>query len=88
MKRKRFSVEQIVAVLKEHELVVPGTELCRRVGVSENTFYRWKKVYGGLMPSEVRKLRHLEEENARLRKLVADLTLDKEMLSEVIKKKI
>ena len=59
-----------------------------RWGVSQATFFRWKKVYGGLMPSEVRELRMLEEENRRLRKLVADLTLDKEMLSEVIKKKI
>ena len=58
------------------------------MGVSQATFFRWKKVYGGLMPSEVRKLKQLEEENRRLRKLVADLTLDKEMLTEVIKKKI
>jgi putative transposase len=63
-------------------------EVCRKMGVSQATFFRWKKVYGGLMPSEVRKLRTLEEENRRLRKLVADLTLDKEMLTEVIKKKI
>ena len=58
------------------------------MGVSQATFYRWKKVYGGLMPSEVRRLKQLEEENTRLRKLVADLTLDKEMLSEVVRKKL
>jgi len=58
------------------------------MGVSQATFYRWKKVYGGLMPSEVRRLKQLEEENARLRRLVADLSLDKEMLTEVIRKKI
>ncbi|GJE01650.1 hypothetical protein GMJLKIPL_3584 [Methylobacterium isbiliense] len=58
------------------------------MGVSEPTYYRWKQKYGGLMPSEVRRLRHLEEENTRLRKLVADLTLDKEMLSEVIRRKM
>ena len=58
------------------------------MGISQATFFRWKKVYGGLMPSEVRKLKQLQEENMRLRKLVADLTLDKEMLTEVIKKKM
>jgi putative transposase len=58
------------------------------MGASEPTYYRWKQKYGGLMPSEVRRLRHLEEENTRLRKLVADLTFDKEMLSEVIRRKM
>jgi putative transposase len=62
--------------------------VCRKMGISQATFFRWKKVYGGLMPSEVRKLKQLQEENTRLRKLIADLTLDKEMLTEVIKKKI
>jgi putative transposase len=87
VKRKRFSVEQIVAVLKEHELGVSGTELCRRVGISENTFYRWKKVYGGLQPSEARRLKQLEDENAKLKRLVAELTLDKTMLQDVVRKK-
>jgi putative transposase len=58
------------------------------MGISEATFYRWKQLYGGLMPPEVRKLRQLEEENARLRKVVADLTLDKEMLQEVVRRKL
>ena len=62
-------------------------EITRKMGISEQTFYRWKKKFGGLMPSEVRKLYQLEEENARLRRLVADLSLDKEMLQEVIRKK-
>ena len=88
MKKSRFSEQQIAFALQQAESGTPIEEVCRKLGISEGTFYRWKKVYGGLMPSEVRKLRHLEEENARLRKLVADLALDKEMLSEVIKKKI
>lgn len=88
MKKSRFTEQQIAFALQQAESGTPVEEVCRKLGISEGTFYRWKKVYGGLMPSEVRKLRHLEEENTRLRKLVADLTLDKEMLSEVIKKKI
>ena len=63
-------------------------EVTRKMGISEQTFYRWKKKFGGLMTSEVRKLRQLEEENVRLRRLVADLSLDKEMLQEVIRKKL
>ena len=63
-------------------------EVTRKMGISEQTFYRWKKKFGGLMPSEVRKLQQLEEENVRLRGLVADLSLDKEMLQEVIRKKL
>ncbi len=65
-----------------------GGEVTRKMGISEQTFYRWKKKFGGLMPSEVRKLRQLEEENARLRRIVADLSLDQEMLQEVIRKKL
>jgi putative transposase len=87
VKKKRFSVEQIVAVLKEAELGTPAAELIRKVGISEQTFYRWKKVYGGLEPSQARKLKQLEEENAKLKRLVADLSLDKIMLQDVLKKK-
>jgi putative transposase len=87
-KKSRFTDQQVAFALQQAEGGTPVEEVCRKLGVSQATFFRWKKVYGGLMPSEVRKLRHLEEENTRLRKLVADLTLDKEMLSEVIKKKI
>jgi putative transposase len=88
MKKSRFTEQQIAFALHQAETGTSVEEVCRKLGVSQATFFRWKKVYGGLMPSEVRKLKHLEEENTRLRKLVADLTLDKEMLSEVIKKKI
>jgi putative transposase len=88
MKKSRFTEQQIAFALQQAETGTSVEDVCRKLGISQATFFRWKKVYGGLMPSEVRKLKHLEEENARLRKLVADLTLDKEMLSEVIKKKI
>jgi putative transposase len=87
VKKKRFTVEQIVSVLKEAELGTPVAELIRKIGISEQTFYRWKKVYGGLEPSQARKLKQLEEENAKLKRLVADLSLDKIMLQDVLKKK-
>lgn len=87
MKTKRLSVEQIVAVLKQAELGAPVADLIRKVGISEQTFYRWKKVYGGLEPSQARKLKQLEEENAKLKRLVADLSLDKVMLQDVVKRK-
>ena len=87
MKRKRFSVEQIVGVLKQAEVGVPVAELIRRVGISEQTFYRWKKQYVGLEVDQVRQLKQLQEENGRLKRLVADLTLDKTMLQEVLSKK-
>jgi putative transposase len=87
VKRKRFSVEQITAVLHQAETGVPVTELCRQVGVSEQTFYRWKKVYGGLAPSEARELKQLRDENTKLKRVVADLTLDKVMLQDVVAKK-
>jgi putative transposase len=87
VKKKRFSVEQIVAVVKEAELGTPVAELIRKVGISEQTFYRWKKIYGGLEPSQARRLKQLEEENAKLKRLVADLSLDKIMLQDVLKKK-
>jgi putative transposase len=87
MKRKRFSVEQIAAVLKQAEVGVPVGELIRKVGISEQTFYRWKKQYAGLEVDQVRELKQLQEENARLKRLVADLTLDKTMLQDVLSKK-
>ena len=88
MKRSKFTEQQIAFALQQAETGASVEEVCRKMGISPATFFRWKKVYGGLMPSEVRKLKQLQEENARLRKLVADLALDKEMLTEVIKKKI
>ncbi len=86
MKRKRFSVEQIVGVLKQVEVGVPVAELVRKVGISEQTFYRWKKQYVGLEIDQVRQLKQLQEENQRLKRLVADLTLDKTMLQDVLAK--
>ena len=82
MKKKRFSVEQITTVLKQAEAGAPVGDLCRQVGVSEQTFYRWKKSYGGMLPSEARELKQLREENARLKRVVADLTLDKRILDK------
>src|SRR6516225_9360704 len=87
MKRKRFSVEQMVAVVKQAELGLPVAELIRQVGISEQTFYRWKKEYAGLEPAQARELKQLGEENARLKKLVAELSLDKAVLQDVLAKK-
>lgn len=88
MKQKRFTVEQIVGVLKQVEAGVPLAEVMRRVGISEQTFYRWKKQYVGLEVDQVRQLKQLQEENSRLKRLVADLTLDKVMLQDVLSKKV
>ncbi len=87
MKRKRFSVEQISGILKQAELGTPAQELCRIHGVSEQSFYRWKKIYGGMEPSEARELKQLREENVKLKRLVAELSLDKAMLQDVLQKK-
>ena len=87
MKSKKYSVEQVVAALKQHELGTPVADIARRLGVAEQTFYRWKKQYGGLEPGEVRELKPLREENARLKRLVADLSLDKVMLQDIASKK-
>ncbi len=86
MKRKRFSVEQIVAVLKQAELGMPVADIIRRVGVSEQTFYRWKKQYAGMQSDQVRELKQLQDENSRLKKLVAELSLDKAILQDVAAK--
>ena len=87
VKKKRFSVEQITAVLQQVTGGVPIAEVCRQVGVSEQTFYRWRKVYGGMLPSEARELKQLRDENTKLKRVVADLTLDKVMLQDVVQKK-
>lgn len=87
MKGKRFSVEQIVAVLKQAELGMAVGDIVRQTGISEQTFYRWKKQYAGLHTNEVKELRQLQEENARLKKLVAELSLDKAILQDVATKK-
>ena len=88
MKKKRFAVEQIVAVLKEAEAGMLVVELIRRIGITEQTFYRWKKQYAGLDSDQARQLKQLQEENERLKKIVAELSLDKAMLADVIKKKV
>jgi len=87
MKRKRFSVEQIVAVLKQIELGMTVADASRQIGVSEQAIYRWKKAYSGLEPDQARELKQLQEENARLKRLVADLSLDKIMLQDINAKK-
>ena len=87
MKKKRFSVEQIVAVLKQVELGMTVADATRRIGVSEQTYYRWKKMYGGLQSDQVRELKQLQDENARLKRLVADLSLDKVILQDINAKK-
>jgi len=86
MKRKRFSVEQIVAVLKQAELGMAVADIIRQVGISEQTFYRWKKQYAGMQSDQVRELKQLQDENARLKKLVAELSLDKAILQDVASK--
>jgi len=89
MKKSRFTEEQIAHALRQAESgSSTAIEICRKMGVSEQTFYRWKKIYAGMGITELRKLRQLEEENRKLKRLVADLSLDKHMLQEVIAKKL
>jgi putative transposase len=85
--KKRFSEEQIIRVLKEHEAGTKTAELCRRHGISEGTFYNWKAKFGGMDVSDARRLKALEAENGKLKKLLADAELDKLMLKEVLSKK-
>ena len=87
MEKTRYTEEQIAFALKQAETGTRVEEVCRKMGISEATFYHWKKKFGGMGVTELRRLRQLEEENQRLKRLVADLSLDKEMLQEVIKKK-
>lgn len=83
VKRSRFSVEQIIAVLKAQEAGMATADVCRRHGIRSATFYKWKAKYGGLEVSDARRLRSLEEENARLKRLLADAMLDDAMLKEI-----
>lgn len=87
MKRSRFSEEQIIAILKEQEAGMPTADVCRKHGISSATFYKYKSKYGGLEVSDARRLRTLEQENARLKKLLADQMLDNVMLKEINAKK-
>ena len=88
MKKSKFTEEQIVYAIKQVEAGVPITELCRKYGISQQTFYRWRNKYDGLAPSELRRLKELERENTQLKKLVADLSLDKQILQDVLSKKV
>ena len=86
MKRTRFTEEQIVAILKQSEAGMKTAEVCRQHGISEATFYNWKAKYGGMAVSDVQKLKRLEEENAKLKRVVADLTLDNVVLKDLLSK--
>ncbi len=86
MKKTKFTEAQIVFALRQAENGTKVEEVCRKLGISEATFYNWKKKYGGLGISELRQLRQLQEENSKLKQIVADLSLDKQMLQDVLKK--
>jgi len=87
MRKSRFSDQQIALAVQQVEHGASVSEVCRKLGISEQTFYRWKKKFGEMAPSEIKKMKQLEDENRRLKGLVADLTLDKQMLHEVLRKK-
>ena len=88
MKASKFTEAQIAFVLKQAEDGTPVGEVCRKAGISDATFYNWRKKYAGLMPSEMKRLRQLEEENAKLKRIVADLLLDKAMLQDVLSENV
>jgi putative transposase len=88
MKRSKFTEAQIAFFLRQAEEGIAVAEVCRKTGISEATFYAWRKKYAGLMPSEMKRLRQLEEENGKLKRIVADLSLDKAMLQDVISRKL
>jgi putative transposase len=88
MARKGHTEEQIIAALQQAEAGAKANELCRKLGISQATFYNWKKQYGGLGVQELRELRQLREENGRLKRMVADLSLDRQILQEIVSKKL
>ena len=88
MKTSKFSEAQIAYILRQTEEGTAIGEVCRKAGISEATFYNWRKKYGGLLPSEMKRLKQLEDENSKLKKLVADRSLNKAMLQDVIKRKL
>jgi putative transposase len=88
VKASKFTDAQKVFVMKQGEEGTPVAEVCRKAGITQATYFNWKKKYAGLLPSEMRRLRELEDENSRLKKIVVDLTLDREMLQDAIKRKL
>ena len=88
MKASKFTDAQKACVIKHGEQGTPVAEVCRKAGISLATYFNWKKKYAGLLPTEMRRLRELEEENGRLKKIVADLTLDREMLQDIVRRKL
>ena len=88
MKASRFTDAQKAFIIRQGDEGTPVAEICRKAGISQATYFNWKKKYSGMMPSEMRRLRELEEENGRLKRIVADLSLDKEMLQHIVRRKI
>ena len=88
MKASKFTDAQKAFVIKQGEEGAPVAEICRKAGISQATYFNWKKKYAGLLPTEMRRLRELEDENGRLKKIVADLTLDREMLQDIVRRKL
>lgn len=88
MKASKFSEAQKAFILKQGKDGIPVADICRKAGISQATYFNWKKKYDGLLPDEIRRLKQLEDENSKLKKLVADLSLDKEMLQDVIRRKL
>jgi putative transposase len=88
MKASKFSDAQKAFIIKQGEEGTPVAEICRKAGISQATYFNWKKKYAGLLPTEMKRLKQLEDENSRLKKIVADLTLDREMLQDVIRRKL
>ncbi len=88
MKASKFTEAQKAFIIRQGEDGTPVAEICRKAGISQATYFNWKKKYAGLMPSEMKRLRQLEDENNRLKRIVADLSLDKEMLQDVLKRKL
>jgi putative transposase len=88
MKASKFTDAQKAFVIKQGEEGAPVAEVCRKAGISQATYFNWKKKYAGLLPTEMRRLCELEEENGRLKKIAADLTLDREMLQDIVRRKL
>jgi putative transposase len=88
MKSSKFTDAQKAFIIKQGEEGTPVAEICRKAGISQATYFNWKKKYAGLLPTEMKRLKQLEDENSRLKKIVADLTLDREMLQDVIRRKL